>query len=232
MKNYILLTAVFAILTSCHFNKPEDKKTDSASGLLQGKVKEVLQTSSYTYILAENDGNEIWIAGPKTEAKVGELFYYEENMRMQNFQSKELNRFFETVIFATKLSKNPEDFKVKTNSMSNTDIKAKIEKQNINIVIPSGATSIADLFKNKDKYKGTKISVKGVVTKYNAGIMNKNWIHLQDGTEHKGNFDLVVTSLINCQVGDTLTLQGKVLLDQDFGYGYKYDVLIEDGIKK
>jgi len=29
-------------------------------------------------------------------------------------------------------------------------------------------------------------------------------------------------------VGDTVLVKGKVLLDQDFGYGYKYDVLVEN----
>jgi len=232
MRNYILFATIVAILTSCQFNKPEEKKADSIPGLMQGNVKEVIHTSGYTYILAENDGKEFWLAGPKTDAKVGELYYFKENMKMENFQSKELNRFFDTIIFVQALSKDPESFKTPTNAMGNKETKAKIIKQNIAITSSAGSTSIAELFKNKDKYKGTKIIVKGIVTKYNNEIMNKNWIHLQDGTEHEGNFDLVLTSLISCNVGDTLLLEGKVALEKDFGYGYKYDVLVEDAVKK
>jgi hypothetical protein len=35
-------------------------------------------------------------------------------------------------------------------------------------------------------------------------------------------------------VGDIVTLEGKIVLDQDFGYGYKYELLMEDAkiIKK
>jgi len=62
--------------------------------------------------------------------------------------------------------------------------------------------------------------------------MGKNWIHLQDGTEKDGNFDLVITTLVNAKLGEIITLTGKVVLDKDFGYGYKYDVLIEDAVKK
>ncbi len=232
MRNYILFATIVAVLTSCQFNRPEEKKADSIPGLLQGNVKEVIQTSGYTYLLMENEGIEFWIAGTKTDAKVGEIYYFKENMKMQNFQSKELNRTFDIIIFVQELSKDPESFKSPAKTMGNQETKAKIVKQNIKLVIPAGTTSIAELFSNKNKYKDNKITVRGVVTKYNEGIMNKNWIHLQDGTEQEGNFDLVVTSLIKCNVGDTLSLEGKVSLDKDFGYGYKYDVLVEDAVKK
>jgi hypothetical protein len=29
-------------------------------------------------------------------------------------------------------------------------------------------------------------------------------------------------------VGDTVLVRGTVVLDKDFGYGYRYDLLIED----
>jgi hypothetical protein len=30
-------------------------------------------------------------------------------------------------------------------------------------------------------------------------------------------------------VGDNITIEGKVTLDKDFGYGYFYNVLLEEG---
>jgi len=58
--------------------------------------------------------------------------------------------------------------------------------------------------------------------------MNTNWIHLQDGTESDGKFDLTATCLENLNVGDIVTLEGKITLDKDLGYGYFYEVLLED----
>jgi len=58
--------------------------------------------------------------------------------------------------------------------------------------------------------------------------MGKNWIHIQDGTDYKGSFDLAITSAISVMVGDTLTFEGKITLDKDLGYGYFFDVLMED----
>ena len=56
-------------------------------------------------------------------------------------------------------------------------------------------------------------------------------LHLQDGTGEKGSNDLTVTTSVDviASVGDTVMVRGKVLLNRDFGSGYRYDVLIVDG---
>jgi hypothetical protein len=58
--------------------------------------------------------------------------------------------------------------------------------------------------------------------------MGKNWIHIQDGTESEGQFDLTATTLLEFQTGTVVTIEGKIALDKDFGYGYTYKVLMED----
>ncbi len=72
------------------------------------------------------------------------------------------------------------------------------------------------------------IQVKGEVTKFNASIMERNWIHLQDGTEFEGKYDLTITSQEGFQVGQVVTIKGIVALNRDFGYGYNYAVLLEE----
>ena len=66
--------------------------------------------------------------------------------------------------------------------------------------------------------------------KYSAGIMGRNWIHLQDGTGDAaaGTNDLTVTSSATTAVGDTILVQGSVAVDKDFGAGYRYAVIVED----
>ena len=55
--------------------------------------------------------------------------------------------------------------------------------------------------------------------------MGKNWIHIRDSSS---DADLVVTTSDEVQKGDVVLVSGKLQLDRDFGYGYVYDVLLED----
>ena len=71
-------------------------------------------------------------------------------------------------------------------------------------------------------------TMRGKVTKVNSGILGKNWVHIQDGTEAEGNFDLTVTTQETAKVGDVVVVQGKITLNKDFGSGYKYDVIMEE----
>jgi hypothetical protein len=89
--------------------------------------------------------------------------------------------------------------------------------------------TIAKLLGDKKAYDGKVIKVRGQVTKYNGGIMGKNWVHIQDGTEYQDGFDLTITTEIIVAVGETVTFEGKIALDKDFGYGYAYSVLMEGG---
>jgi hypothetical protein len=61
--------------------------------------------------------------------------------------------------------------------------------------------------------------------------MNTNWIHIQDGTTSGEDFDLAVASNINTKIGDIITVQGKIILDKDFGSGYFYKVLLENAVE-
>jgi hypothetical protein len=89
--------------------------------------------------------------------------------------------------------------------------------------------TIGRLIADKKSFSGKTIRVKGQVTKINEQIMGKNWIHIQDGTEAEGAYDLTVTSSQTVTVGETVTFEGKIVLDKDFGYGYFYNVLMEEG---
>ncbi len=57
--------------------------------------------------------------------------------------------------------------------------------------------------------------------------MELNWVHIQDGTEFEGKFDLTATSIESFEVGSTVILEGILALNKDFGYGYKYEILLE-----
>jgi len=200
------------------------------------EVKEVVQTTNYTYLKVNEHGITRWLAVPSMQAKAGEVYYYTGPMPMVNFESKELKKTFDTVLFLGAVSSEPFDAIKKPAA----DTAAKpykrtaptLVKKDIKIDHAKGGITISELLGNKDKYAGRTVIIKGQVTKYNPQIMEKNWIHLQDGTENDGKFDLMITSQDQVKVGDIVTLEGKISLNKDFGYGYAFDVMMEDAKKK
>jgi hypothetical protein len=106
--------------------------------------------------------------------------------------------------------------------------KVSTEKINISVEPGEGCITIANLLENKKSYSGKIVKVKGKVTKLNTQIMGKNWIHIQDGSEFQGEFDLTLTTDGIVTVGEIVTFEGKIALDKDFGYGYNYAILMEE----
>jgi len=200
-------------------------------------VTEVIQTSNYTYLHVKESDSLKWLAVPSMQALAGDTYYYSEGLPMQQFESKELHRTFDLVLFLGGVSTEPIGSKPavaanphggQTGSQPYTRKAAPEVKKDIKIVVPKDCITIAELFSRKDSYAGKSVKIKGQVTKFSAEIMNKNWIHLQDGTENNGKFDLTITSAATVKNGDIVTLEGKVVLNKDFGYGYLFEVLIED----
>ncbi|MCG6968310.1 MAG: hypothetical protein LJE85_00950 [Gammaproteobacteria bacterium] len=77
------------------------------------------------------------------------------------------------------------------------------------------------------KLNGKIVQIHGKVVKVNNGIMKRNFLHIQDGTGGQGTNDITVTSDQTANVGDEVTITGTVALNVDFGFGYKYPILIE-----
>ena len=90
--------------------------------------------------------------------------------------------------------------------------------------------TVAALNQDKAGLAGKTISAQGKVVKVNNGIMDRNFVHVQDGTGDaaKGTNNLVITSKQTAAVGDQVTISGTVVLNRDFGSGYSYPLLIED----
>jgi len=93
-----------------------------------------------------------------------------------------------------------------------------------------GGKNVFEVFTEKSELANQKVSVRGKVVKTNAGIMNKDWLHVRDGSGEEGKNDLTVTTTSKPlpNVGDTVVVTGTVTLDKDFGMGYQYPVLLED----
>ena len=227
MKQVIIIVMAI-VMISC---SQKNTKT-SNSNIHEINVVEVIQTSEYTYVRFTENEKEQWLATPTIDAQLGEKYYYEKSMEMKNFHSKELGRDFESILFIDKLSTEPTSTEKQNPSTPPGSAKAKGEKMNIQIEKAKDGITVAELFSNKGSYNNKTVVIKGQVVKYSPGIMKKNWLHIQDGTESNGKYDLTVTTLAELKVGDVVTLEGKISLDKDFGYGYVYEVLLEDAVIK
>ena len=147
---------------------------------------------------------------------------------MKKFESKDLKRTFDSVLFVEGII----DPNAPVATEKAVDPKTIINSTQLSkgITLAKGAISLHDLFSGRDKLEGKTVILTGKVIKFMPEIMNKNWIHLQDGTSYNGFNDLTITSLEKVKVDEIVTLKGKVVLNKDLGSGYKYDILIEDAV--
>jgi len=191
-------------------------------------VKEVLQASAYTYLLVAEASKEYWIAIPKTEVTVGKTYSYDGGVEMKAFESKDLKRTFDSVLFVEGIiDPNPP---VVTETPSSTPKVVSSKELSKGITLAKGAISIFDLYGTRDKLEGKTVILTGKVVKFMPQIMNKNWVHLQDGSNFNGFNDITITTLEKVKIDDIVSLKGKVVLNKDLGSGYKYDVLVEDAV--
>ncbi len=230
-----IILALF-VMSACQQKKEEAKTIPNANPNMHvATVLEVIQTSQYTYLNVFENDHETWIAVPKREAKKGDTVYFLSGMEMRNFESKELGRTFDLVYFVETISdqpipaQNPAQNQQQPQQQAQTPGRQEpVADENIKVEPAANGVTIAHIFSKKESYQGKSIIVKGKVVKYNPGIMNKNWVHIQDGTKDGNDFDLTITTLDEVKVGDVVTFKGTVALNRDFGYGYAYDVIMED----
>jgi hypothetical protein len=99
----------------------------------------------------------------------------------------------------------------------------------ISFQVAAGAATktVETVHKDRVALAGKQVTVTGKVVKVNNGIMRRNFLHVQDGSGGKGTNNLVVTSGQTAKVGQKVTITGTVVLDTDFGMGYKYPILVE-----
>ncbi|MEJ2596516.1 MAG: hypothetical protein P8100_15630 [bacterium] len=220
--------ALTVVLQSCESESAYSKMKVENPLLREVVVKEVLQTSSYTYLKFEEENDSYWAAISRREdIRNGGTYYFDNYMEMKNFQSKELDRNFESIYFIENLADEP--FASPQMVMPEQTGSSKVGNHEIEGVEPvEGGITIGELFENRREYDGKLVKIKGIVVKYSPAIMSKNWVHIQDGTSSKGDFDLAITTTDECGEGDQVVFEGTVNLDRDFGYGYTYEVIIED----
>ncbi len=214
-------TGIFSDDNNSKSSLPPATSTD---GMHTVKVLEVLPTEKYVYLKVEEGGEQFWIATGKREVNVGESYFYRNGILKKNFESKEHNRIFDRVYLVANIVPanhgNQQANIINESTLPDVDNEVqKIERE--------GSIKISELVNNKEKYIGKEVQISGKCSKLNPNIMNRNWIHLKDGSMDE--YDLVITSDMAVPEGHIVTMKGMVVLDKDFGSGYKYDLIIENG---
>jgi len=243
IKTLLAIVFTLSILNACSdggevITLPSDgEKMENPHGIIDSKasnekmhhvkVNEVLPTSKYVYLNVSEGDEVFWIAASKQDVNVGDSYAYKGGIMKKNFESKEYNRVFDVVYLVTNLipvEKNAQvsGEQVEIEASGNDEVASVTE-----VIEHEGSMKIAELVKDPKKYEGKIVQLTGKVIKINPNIMSKNWIHLQDGT--KNEYDLVVTTNSFIPEGSVVTLKGVVALNLDFGAGYKYDILVENG---
>ena len=87
--------------------------------------------------------------------------------------------------------------------------------------------TVEALYQEKADLSGHQVQLHGKIVKVNNAIMNRNFLHLRDGTGKDGSNDLTITSQDTAEVGDEVVVTGTITVDKDFGAGYTYPILLE-----
>lgn len=203
-----------------------------------GAITETMNSGGYTYAKLKGDKDEVWVAAPQFDAKVGETVSVSLDMPMADFQSKTLNRTFPMLYFVQEVARNGQPL-TGGNAPAAPALMGSHGASTAAPVVqkldpPAGGLSVADVFAKQAALSGKPVTVRGTVVKFNGGIMDRNWLHIQDGSgsaDTKTN-DLTITTDAEVKVGDVVTLSGIVGTKKDFGSGYAYDVIVEKATLK
>ncbi len=240
----ILVIVMALILTACNSAAEAEKKAQLPEGAMGGTVITVETASKYVILELEYEGRTFWAAAALTAVETGDLVELVGPMMMKDFTVKSLDRTFDEIYFASGLIRNggqsvPSETEQAEVSMpaGHPDISAmqsphgtvggQLEEpmKPADVVPLEDGISIQQLLDNPGGYAGKTIRIRGQITKFMGGIMKRNWLHVRDnscGTAH-----LTVTTDETVAVGQVGMITGVVAVDQDFGHGYSYPVLVE-----
>ena len=203
----------------------------AAANAKTGKVVETMNSGGYTYVQVDTGSEKFWAAAPQFQVKVGDPVVVPAGLAMPNYHSKTLNRDFDNLYFVDHIVVGGAESLQQAAGSTTPNDRTQVKETNVDfsgLKKVEGGSTVADIFTNKKTLAGKEVKIRAKVVKFSPQIMGKNWIHIEDGTGSKGTNDLTVTTTATAKVGDTVLVTGKVTADKDFGFGYKYDLILED----
>ena len=212
MKKIKVFALMFALVSSL-----------SAGDIFEGVVVDTLDGGGYTYLQIEDAKKKYWIAVEGAKIDKGMEVRFTEELRAKNFESKSLNRVFDEIVFASNLQ-------YRTSVPESANIALVTELVKVSPYQQKDTISVAKALSERIKLNGITIHIRGKVVKVSRGIMERNWIHIQDGTGEGDEVGRIVFTSKDdtLSVGDIVTAQGVVSVDKNFGSGYVYKMIVEN----
>jgi hypothetical protein len=78
--------------------------------------------------------------------------------------------------------------------------------------LPKGGISVYNLYAQKESLAGKKVILTRKVVKFTPEMMNKNWVHLQDGSNFEGVNDITITTLQKVTINAVVSLNERLYL--------------------
>lgn len=198
----------------------------TAAGIT-GTVAETMDAGGYTYLRLQTSAGEKWAAVTEAKVAVGSTVTIVNAAAMHNFTSPTLKRTFDEILFGSLGSAGGAAPAMAAAPAAPAEI---VVQAGIPRAEGADGRTVAEVFAQRQALAGKKVAIRGQVVKYNDHIMNKNWVHLRDGSGSaatKDN-DLTVTTAQEVAVGDVVLVTGTLATDKDFGAGYAYPAIVED----
>jgi len=94
-----------------------------------------------------------------------------------------------------------------------------------NIAKAHNGKTIEEIYSQMQELSGQTLRVRGQVVKYTRDVMGKNWIHIRDNSSLN---DLTITTNDEAKMADVVLVEGLLSLNKDYGYGYVYEMIMEE----
>jgi len=188
-----------------------------------GVVVDILNGGGYTYLQIEDSFKKsYWAALEGVKIDKGTEVRFTEEMRAQKFQSKSLERTFDELIFASNLQTRTALPEAGNLALITEMVKESPYQQ-------KDTLSVKEVFEKRANLKDKSVVVRGKVVKVSENILERNWVHIQDGTGEGSEVGRIVfTSKELPKVGDIVTARGVASVDKNFGSGYVYPIIVEN----
>ncbi len=182
-------------------------------------VQEVLSESKYSIVRVAEEGASRWLITRVQQVQEGDHVDYHEGLTKKDYRSTALDRTFDEVVLVS-------SFKV---AHSSSDAHSEpVERTLVTAEVGGDIWSTSEFLEKGAGAEGQKVRVQGVVTKVNANIMKRHWIHLSESLQ--GTSDVVLTTQTVVPVGHEVVFEGVVVVNKDFGAGYVFELLLEDAV--
>lgn len=215
---------------------PAPGETQDDLPKISGKVVELIQVPSYTYLrLDRGEHEELWVAVPKSDVPKGKVVRLAHAERMENFSSKQLDRTFPVIYFGTLETGVPESAADNPHAAAPGKRSGRAEAADMVKIHASqraegeNGHTVAGIFAETTGLAGQSVRVRGTVVQVTMNVMGTNFVHIRDGSgdPKEGTHDLVLkVDQDPPNVGQQALFEGVLEREVDLGAGYTYAALV------